>query len=118
MVAGVCAAVGRATNTDPALWRVLFAVLALAGGVGLLAYLVGWLLIPAEGRDTPAHGIRGRVREIVFGGERLSIHVDTPVGEILVCEPNGPGGGDARLQPGLEVIAHWQPADLMVFDRK
>src|SRR6266540_4210113 len=26
MLAGVCAAIGRATNTDPVLWRVLFAV--------------------------------------------------------------------------------------------
>jgi phage shock protein PspC (stress-responsive transcriptional regulator) len=32
--AGVCAAVGRATNTDPILWRVLFAVLTLFGGSG------------------------------------------------------------------------------------
>jgi phage shock protein PspC (stress-responsive transcriptional regulator) len=63
MVAGVCAAVGRATNTDPVLWRVLFAVLTLAGGVGLLAYVLGWLLIPAEG-DTasPVEALLGRGR--------------------------------------------------------
>ena len=63
MLAGVCAAVGRATNTDPVLWRVLFAVLTLAGGVGLLAYVLGWLLIPAEG-DTasPVEGLLGRGR--------------------------------------------------------
>jgi phage shock protein PspC (stress-responsive transcriptional regulator) len=63
MVAGVCAAVGRATNTDPVLWRVLFAVLTLAGGVGLLAYVLGWLFIPAEG-DTasPVEALLGRGR--------------------------------------------------------
>src|SRR5439155_6027728 len=33
VLAGVCAAIARATNTDPVLWRVLFAVLTLAGGV-------------------------------------------------------------------------------------
>jgi phage shock protein PspC (stress-responsive transcriptional regulator) len=61
--AGVCAAVGRATNTDPVLWRVLFAVLTLFGGVGLLAYLIGWLLIPADG-DTasPIEAVLGRGR--------------------------------------------------------
>lgn len=61
--AGVCAAVGRATNTDPVLWRVLFAVLTLFGGVGLLAYLIGWLLIPADG-DTasPVEAVLGRGR--------------------------------------------------------
>lgn len=61
--AGVCAAIGRATNTDPVLWRVLFAVLTLFGGIGLLAYLVGWLIIPAEG-DTasPVEALAGRGR--------------------------------------------------------
>jgi phage shock protein PspC (stress-responsive transcriptional regulator) len=60
-LAGVCAAIGRATNTDPVLWRVLFAVLTFFGGVGLLAYLLGWLLIPADG-DTasPAEALLGR----------------------------------------------------------
>jgi phage shock protein PspC (stress-responsive transcriptional regulator) len=63
MVAGVCAAVGRATNTDPVLWRVLFAVLTLAGGVGLLAYLLGWLFIPAEGdTGSPVEALLGRGR--------------------------------------------------------
>jgi phage shock protein PspC (stress-responsive transcriptional regulator) len=60
-LAGVCAAVARATNTDPVLWRVLVAVLTLFGGIGLLLYLLGWLLIPAEG-DTasPFESLLGR----------------------------------------------------------
>ncbi|HET8659417.1 MAG TPA: PspC domain-containing protein [Micromonosporaceae bacterium] len=62
-LAGVCAAIGRATNTDPVLWRVLFAVLTLAGGIGLLAYLVGWLVIPAEGDSAaPVEALAGRGR--------------------------------------------------------
>lgn len=62
-IAGVCAAVGRATNTDPILWRVLFAVMTLAGGIGLLAYLLGWLLIPAEGdTGSPVEAMFGRGR--------------------------------------------------------
>jgi phage shock protein PspC (stress-responsive transcriptional regulator) len=63
VLAGVCAAVGRATNTDPVLWRVLFAVLSLIGGIGIVAYLVGWLLIPAEGdTGSPLEGLLGRGR--------------------------------------------------------
>ena len=63
MFAGVCAAVGRATNTDPILWRVVVAVLAFFGGAGLLLYLLGWLLLPSEG-DTaaPVEAILGRGR--------------------------------------------------------
>jgi phage shock protein PspC (stress-responsive transcriptional regulator) len=62
-VAGVCAALGRATNTDPVLWRVLIAVLGFFGGVGVLIYLIGWLVIPAEGDSaSPIESLLGRGR--------------------------------------------------------
>ncbi|MDP9799244.1 phage shock protein PspC (stress-responsive transcriptional regulator) [Catenuloplanes nepalensis] len=60
-VAGVCAGIGRATNTDPVLWRVLLAVLAVFGGTGLLVYLAAWLIIPAEGdTGSPLEGVLGK----------------------------------------------------------
>ena len=62
-IAGVCGAIGRATNTDPVLWRVLLAVLGFFGGVGVLVYLLGWLLIPAEGdTGSPIESLLGRGR--------------------------------------------------------
>jgi phage shock protein PspC (stress-responsive transcriptional regulator) len=62
-IAGVCAAIGRATNTDPVLWRVLLAVLGFFGGIGILVYVAAWLIIPAEG-DTasPVESMLGRGR--------------------------------------------------------
>ena len=61
-VAGVCAAIGRATNTDPVLWRVLIAVLGFFG-IGVLLYLVGWLAIPGEGdTGSPIESLLGRGR--------------------------------------------------------
>ncbi|ASW53627.1 hypothetical protein CIK06_04615 [Plantactinospora sp. KBS50] len=62
-LAGVCAAIGRATATDPVLWRVLLAVLGFFGGIGILVYLAAWLIIPAEG-DTasPLEAMLGRGR--------------------------------------------------------
>ncbi|MFI5843363.1 PspC domain-containing protein [Catenuloplanes sp. NPDC051500] len=60
-VAGVCAGIGRATNTDPVLWRVLLAVLAVFGGTGLLIYLAAWLIIPAEGETgSPLENVLGK----------------------------------------------------------
>lgn len=60
-IAGVCAGIGRATDSDPLLWRVLFAVGVLFGGVGLVAYLLGWLLMPAEGdTGSPVEALFGR----------------------------------------------------------
>ncbi|MFI2709844.1 PspC domain-containing protein [Micromonospora sp. NPDC018662] len=62
-LAGVCAAIGRATNTDPVLWRVLLAVLGFFGGIGILVYVAAWLIIPGEG-DTasPVESMLGRGR--------------------------------------------------------
>ncbi|MET9297926.1 PspC domain-containing protein [Micromonospora aurantiaca] len=62
-LAGVCAAIGRATNTDPVLWRVLLAVLGFFGGIGIIVYVAGWLIIPGEG-DTasPVEAMLGRGR--------------------------------------------------------
>ena len=51
-LAGLCGGIARQWAVDPLLVRVGFAVLALSGGVGLVLYLAGWLLLPADGRDT------------------------------------------------------------------
>ncbi|MEV4492288.1 PspC domain-containing protein [Micromonospora coxensis] len=62
-LAGVCAAVGRATNTDPVLWRVILAVLGFFGGVGILVYVAAWLIIPGEGDSaSPVESMLGRGR--------------------------------------------------------
>ncbi|MGK5742770.1 PspC domain-containing protein [Micromonospora sp. URMC 103] len=62
-LAGVCAAIGRATNTDPVLWRVLLAVLGFFGGVGILVYIAAWLIIPGEGDSaSPVESMLGRGR--------------------------------------------------------
>ncbi|MFJ6198473.1 PspC domain-containing protein [Micromonospora sp. NPDC092111] len=62
-LAGVCAAIGRATNTDPVLWRVLLAVLGFFGGVGILVYVAAWLIIPGEGDSaSPLESMLGRGR--------------------------------------------------------
>ena len=51
-VAGLCGGVARQWGVDPLLVRVGFAMLALSGGVGVILYLAGWLLLPTDGRDT------------------------------------------------------------------
>ncbi|HZC26986.1 MAG TPA: PspC domain-containing protein [Actinopolymorphaceae bacterium] len=49
IIAGVCAGAGRRLGVDPVVLRVVLVVLALFGGVGLLLYAAGWLLMPSEG---------------------------------------------------------------------
>jgi phage shock protein PspC (stress-responsive transcriptional regulator) len=48
-VAGVCAGLGDYLNVDPTVVRVIVVVLAVFGGLGPLAYVVGWVLMPEEG---------------------------------------------------------------------
>lgn len=42
MVAGVAGGLGRRIGVDPVLVRIVFLVLAFAGGAGVLLYLLGW----------------------------------------------------------------------------
>ena len=53
VVVGVAGGLGRYFDVDPILFRVLFATTAFFGGVGLLAYLLAWALIPEEGSIDP-----------------------------------------------------------------
>jgi phage shock protein C len=45
---GVCGGIARATGVESWIWRLLFVVLALFAGTGVLAYLLMWILVPAE----------------------------------------------------------------------
>ena len=46
MVAGVCGGVAEYLGWDATIVRVIWVILTLAGGSGLLLYLILWLLMP------------------------------------------------------------------------
>lgn len=49
MIAGVCGGLGDYTGIDATVWRLIFAVLLLPGGVpGLLPYIIMWIVIPRQ----------------------------------------------------------------------
>jgi phage shock protein C len=48
MVGGVCAGLGNYFDIDPTIVRILFVVIAFAGGASLLAYLIMWIIVPEE----------------------------------------------------------------------
>lgn len=47
-VAGVCGGLGEYFGIDPTIVRIIFVLLALAGGPGILLYIVLWLVMPDE----------------------------------------------------------------------
>ncbi|HET7236831.1 MAG TPA: PspC domain-containing protein [Actinomycetota bacterium] len=48
VIAGVCGGLGRYLGIDPVLVRIAFVILAIAGGGGILLYVVSWILIPEQ----------------------------------------------------------------------
>jgi phage shock protein C len=53
-IAGVCAAVANYFRLDVALIRIVWLLVALFGGGGIIAYIVAWILIPEEPQALPA----------------------------------------------------------------
>lgn len=47
-IAGVCAGLARYWRMDVTIIRVIWLVLAICAGTGLLAYLIAWIAIPSD----------------------------------------------------------------------
>jgi phage shock protein PspC (stress-responsive transcriptional regulator) len=59
-IGGVCGGLGEYFELDPLLFRVAFVVLAFVGGLGILLYVLLWLVIPGPGQpvasgEQPGH---------------------------------------------------------------
>lgn len=52
MIAGVCAGVAEYFGVDPVIVRIIFVGLALAGGPGLLLYIILWIIMPDYPTDS------------------------------------------------------------------
>jgi len=48
MIAGICGGLGEYLNVDPTIIRVVAVLLIIPDGIGLLAYIIGWVIIPRQ----------------------------------------------------------------------
>jgi phage shock protein PspC (stress-responsive transcriptional regulator) len=48
MIAGICGGLGEYLNVDPTIVRVVAVLLVIPDGIGLLAYIIGWVIIPRQ----------------------------------------------------------------------
>ncbi|MGP8319644.1 MAG: PspC domain-containing protein [Methanosarcinaceae archaeon] len=46
MIAGVCGGLAEYFDTDPTLIRLLWILFTLAGGSGIIGYIIAWVIIP------------------------------------------------------------------------
>ena len=49
---GVCVALGEATPLAAWMWRVLFILITLAWGAGVVAYIILWVAIPEQPKNS------------------------------------------------------------------
>lgn len=47
-IAGLCGGLGRSTGLESWAWRLMFALLFLLGGAGIVLYLLLWVFVPSE----------------------------------------------------------------------
>jgi phage shock protein PspC (stress-responsive transcriptional regulator) len=48
ILAGVCSGLGDYFSIDPVIIRLLWVVLTIFGGAGLLIYIIAWIIIPEK----------------------------------------------------------------------
>lgn len=98
VIAGVSGGLGEYTGIDPVLFRVLFAVLTVFGGVGVLLYVVGWLFLPAEDQEvSAAESLIGRGGRGGRGTDIVQAAALVIVGLILAGVVSQGDGGDVLL---------------------
>lgn len=76
VIAGVCGGLGRYLGVDPVLLRIAFVVLAVAGGGGILIYVVAWILIPEEREGETLGTVKPAGQEVtrlIVGGALIAI---------------------------------------------
>ncbi|MFA3781443.1 PspC domain-containing protein [Melioribacteraceae bacterium 4301-Me] len=57
VLGGVCGGLAEYLNLDPVLVRVLFVIIALINGLGILLYIILWIVLPEESFEK-AYGIK------------------------------------------------------------
>ena len=53
VIAGVCGGLAEYFGLDPVLIRLVWVVLVICAGTGILAYIIAWILIPKEQETGP-----------------------------------------------------------------
>lgn len=61
MIAGVCGGLAETTGVDPALVRLVAAVLLITGGVAVPFYLIAWAILPSAEAAEPPHLLPDRM---------------------------------------------------------
>jgi len=85
MIGGVCGGIADYFNVDPNLVRLIWVVVALFGGVGIIAYIASLIIIPNNPDDEPSEKTTNLIKDkSLFWGSLLVI-----VGVFLLLKQTG-----------------------------
>jgi len=84
-IAGVCAGLGEHFDIDPVIIRLFFLFSVFFGGLGVLAYVVMWILVPLRGGSPAEQGIRTRLH--LSSSDRKIAGVCGGLGEHFALDP-------------------------------
>lgn len=63
VLGGVCGGLGKYFEIDPVLIRIIFVVIGLFHGLGIIAYILLWIIIPEEPFIFPGSGYSSNQKE-------------------------------------------------------
>ncbi len=105
MVAGVCGGIAEYFHVDSSLVRLLWVLMVVLGGTGVLLYIIGWIIIPeredSETVESPVISPEGQTKTSsnLFGVLLIG------VGIMLLLDTMVPWRSLARFWPVVLIIA-------------
>ena len=86
---GVCGGLAEYFNIDPAIIRVIFVILVLAWGIGIIAYIVLAIIAPLEGGvgQTPRETVKENIQDIKDTTTQLGKEVQSSLSKNGVESP-------------------------------
>ena len=86
--AGVCAGLGEYFNIDPIIFRILFVLLAMTNGAGIIIYLILMILLPKKtnedmGESVMRENAKDLLDDLKTGAKKIAqdMKIENPVGK-------------------------------------
>jgi phage shock protein C len=99
VIAGVCGGIGEYFDVDPTIIRIIFIILTIWGGVGVILYIIGMLVIPYQGQE--AKESRDEAKEKIKEAGKKVEAVASDIRDELKSKKGHPDGG---IYLGLIII--------------
>ena len=84
-IAGVCAGLGEHFAIDPVIIRLFFLFSVFFGGLGVIAYVIMWILVPLKAGLPAEQGMRTRLH--ISSSDRKIAGVCGGLGEYFALDP-------------------------------